>query len=148
MKTTILKAWLVSVLLAALAPMAIAADQAPSGTVVIAETQVMLLVGGDAGGGTLVLHSNGDVRKFKIKGIRLGGIGVQKIHMTGEVYNLTRTEDFEGKYFSAEAGAAFVKGGGGLWLKNARGVVLHLKSSAEGLALALGVEGLDVKFTS
>jgi hypothetical protein len=38
------------------------------------------------------------------------------------------------------------KGAGGLWLKNDKGVTMHLTSRAEGLALDLGVEGLTVKF--
>ena len=147
MNASFLKAWLVSVLLAVMAPLAMAGDKVPSGTVVIDETQVVLLIGGDIGGGTLVMHSNGETRKFKIKGVKLGGAGVEKMHLTGEVYDLAATDKFAGTYFVAEAGAAVVKGVGGLWLKNAHGVVMHLKASAEGLALAVGVEGLEVKFT-
>jgi hypothetical protein len=55
-------------------------------------------------------------------------------------------QDFEGTYFSAEAGVTVGKGVGGLWLKNDKGVTMHLTSRAEGIALSLGVEGLSVKF--
>jgi hypothetical protein len=33
---------------------------------------------------------------------------------------------------------------GGLWMKNGNGVIMHLKSSTEGLALSIGVEGFKV----
>ena len=146
MKYATLKVWLLSVLLATLTSAAMAAeDETPSGTIVIDETQVMLLIGGDAGEGTLVMHSNGDVHKFKVKGVKLGGIGIQTKHMTGEVYNLDDIKDFAGTYFTAEAGIAVVKGAGGSWMKNSKGVVMHLKSAAEGVALSVGVEGLEVE---
>jgi hypothetical protein len=76
--------------------------------------------------------------------LKLGGVGVHKMKMTGNVYELNRVEDFDGLYFAAEAGATFAKGGSGVWLKNDDGVVMHLKSKNEGLALAIGVEGFNI----
>lgn len=117
-------------------------DPAASGTVVIDETQAMLIVGGSYGGGTL--NFQGQTHKFKAKGLKLGGVGVHKMHLTGDVYKLNNLADFSGTYFVAEAGITVVKGAGGFWLKNTKGVTLHLKSSNEGLALAVGVEGLHL----
>lgn len=114
----------------------------PSGTLVIDETQVMVLVGGDMGGGTLLLSDAS--YSFKTGGIKLGGFGVHKVHLVGDVYHLKDVKDFPGVYVAAEAGLTLVKGKGGLVLKNDKGVVIHLKASAEGVALNLGVEGMKI----
>ena len=121
-------------------------DETPSGTVVIDETQVMLLVGGSRGGGVLTLNDN-STHEFKVSGMRLGGIGAHKIHLEGEVYDLNNIEDFYGTYFAAEAGVTAAKAGkGAIWMKNSKDVRLHLKTSEEkGIALSLGVEGFKIK---
>ena len=119
-------------------------DKTPSGTLVIDETQVMLLVGGDMGGGTLLFGDNS--YSFKTGGIKIGGLGVHKVHMVGEVYDLNDIADFPGVYFVAEAGATLGDSGtAAIWLKNSKGVSLHMKTSeAKGIALSVGVEGLKI----
>ena len=120
-----------------------AGDVKPSGTVVIDETQVMALIGGTLGGGTLLLEH--DSYSFKTGGISLGAsVGVHKIHITGNVYHLDDVKDFPGAYFEVEASATLGVGVGGLWLDNKHGVTLHLKSSNKGVALAVGAEGLKI----
>jgi hypothetical protein len=119
-----------------------AGDPDASGTVVIDETQAMLIIGGSYGGGTL--NFQGEAYPFKAKGLKLGGAGIHKIHLTGDVYKLNNVADFAGTYFVAEAGITLVKGMGGFWMKNSAGVTLHLKASAEGLALAVGIEGMEL----
>ena len=53
--------------------------------------------------------------------------------------------DFAGEYLDARVGiAATVKGKGNLWLKNTKGVHMHLKSQLEGLALTLGGDAITV----
>lgn len=121
---------------------AIAGDDKPSGKLVIDEIQVMLLIGGDEGGGTLLLDDKS--YSFKSTGIKLGGVGVHKVHLVGDVYHLKNVADFPGVYVTAEAGITVIKGVGGMWLKNDNGVVIHLKASAEGLALSVGAEGLKI----
>ena len=115
-----------------------------SGTLVIDETQVMLLLGGDMGGGTLLFGDNS--YSFKTGGIKIGGLGVHKVHMVGEVYDLNDIADFPGVYFVAEAGATLGDSGtAAIWLKNSKGVSLHMKTSeAKGIALSVGVEGLKI----
>jgi len=120
------------------------AQEQPSGTVTIDEVQVMLIVGGDHGEGKL--SYDGKEYKFKAGGLKLGGMGVHKMDMSGEVYGLTKVDDFPGLYLAAEAGADMAKGAGEIWLKNDKGVRMHLKSKSEGLALSGGVEGFDVSF--
>jgi hypothetical protein len=119
-----------------------ASDSAASGSIVIEETQAMLIIGGSYGGGTL--NFQGDSYPFKARGLKLGGIGIHKIHLTGDVYKLEEAEDFSGTYFTAEAGITVGKGVGGFWLQNSQGVTIHLKASAEGLALAIGIEGMEL----
>ena len=115
-----------------------------SGTLVIDETQVMVIVGGDLGGGTLLLADKS--YSFKTGGLKIGGLGVHKIHLVGDVYELKDVADFPGIYFSAQAGITLGNAGKeGLWLKNDKGVTLHLKSSKEeGIALSVGVEGYKI----
>lgn len=124
---------------------ALAEDKTPSATVTIDETQIMWIVGGSIGGG--VLDYQGKTYKFKLDGLKLGGFGVHKFKLQGDVYHMKNVEDFAGVYGEAEAGVTFAKmGKGDVVLKNTKGVVLHLKSpGSEGYALDLGVEGVDVR---
>ena len=125
--------------------LASASDEKPVGTIKIDETQVMLLIGGDAGGGKL--EFKGETYDFKTKGLQIGGVGVQSIHLTGDVYHLNNVLDFPGAYLAFEAAATFGDASAtGVWLKNADGVVIHLKASGEGVALDLAAEGFDIKF--
>jgi hypothetical protein len=99
---------------------------------------------GTLGGGTL--HYQGKDYRFKVGGLGAGGTGVDKLKADGEVYGLKSAGDFAGEYLDARAGiAATVKGKGSLWLKNGKGVHMHLKSQLEGLALTLGADALTVK---
>lgn len=135
--------WLLLVTFLLSAGIARSEDKAPSGTIVIDETQVMWIVGGDIGGGTL--HYQGGSRKFKTDGLKLGGFGIHKVKMTGDVYNLENAEDFTGVYGAAEAGVTLGNASkGDIVMKNDKGVILHLKSAAQGIALDLGVEGMKV----
>jgi hypothetical protein len=122
-----------------------AAVKTPSGTIVIDETQIMWMVGGDIGGGTLEFQ--GESHKFKLGGLKLGGFGVHKMNLTGDVYELNKVEDFAGVYAEAEVGFTVGnEGKGDFWLKNDKGVKLHLKSpSSKGIALDLGAEGVDIR---
>jgi hypothetical protein len=122
---------------------ALAEEKTPSGTIVIDETQIMWIVGGDIGGGTL--HFHGKSYKFKTDGLKLGGFGVNHVKLTGDVYDLKNAADFAGVYGVAEAGVTLGNASkGDFVMKNDKGVVLHLKSAAQGIALDLGVEGLKV----
>jgi hypothetical protein len=120
----------------------IAGDKEPSGTVVIDETQIMVIIGGSKGGGTLLLGDKS--YGFRTGGLKLGIVGIQNVHVTGNVYDLNDVKDFPGTYIQLEADATLVKGSGGLWMKNSKGVTLYLKSNNEGLALSVGVTGLKI----
>jgi hypothetical protein len=119
-----------------------AANSDASGSLIIDETQVMLLIGGSYGKG--VLSVGGKSYPFKIDGMKVGGLGVHKLHITGYVYHLKNIADFEGGYFSAEAAITVIKGKGGFWMKNANGVTIHIKVDGDGAALGLGLEGVTI----
>ena len=135
-------ALLAGLLLTAVGASAIAEDIKPSGTLTLKETEVGLLLGGDWGKGTLSFQ--GSEHPFKMGGAKLGGVGVTVAEVSGTVYELNNVDDFYGTYFKAEAGITGVKGRAGSWVKNSKGVTLHLKSDSEGLALSIGVEGLKI----
>jgi hypothetical protein len=98
---------------------------------------------GTMGGG--ILHYQGQDYRFKLGGLGAGGAGAAKLQATGEVYGLKDVADFAGEYLDARIGlAATVKGRGQLWLKNTKGVHLHLKTHLEGLALTLGADAITV----
>jgi hypothetical protein len=125
------------------AQLAMAEEKTPSATIVIDETQIMWIVGGDIGGGTL--HFQGKSYKFKTDGLKLGGFGVNKVKLTGDVYDLKNVADFAGVYGVAEAGVTLGNASkGDMVMRNDKGVILHLKSAAQGIALDLGVEGLKI----
>jgi len=135
--------WLLVLPLLLSAGLAMAEDRTPSGTIVIDETQIMWIVGGDIGGGTLQFQ--GKSYKFKTDGLKLGGFGVNKVKLTGDVYDLKNVADFAGVYGVAEAGVTLgIASKGDFVMKNDKGVILHLKAGAQGIALDLGVEGLKV----
>jgi len=135
--------WLLILPLLLSAQFAMAEDKTPSGTVVIDETQIMWIVGGDIGGCTL--HFQGKSYKFKTDGLKLGGFGVNHVKLTGDVYDLKNAADFAGVYGVAEAGVTLGNASkGDFVMKNDKGVILHLKAAAQGIALDLSVEGLKV----
>lgn len=119
-----------------------AEDVKPSGTLKVKETEVGLIIGGDWGKGSLTF--GGSEHPFKMTGAKIGGVGITQSDVSGDVYNLNDVADFYGTYFKAEAGITGVVGREGSWVKNSKGVSLHLKSDSEGLALSIGVEGLEI----
>ena len=122
-----------------------AGQKTASGTIVIDEYQIMWIVGGDIGGGTLEFQ--GRSHKFKMGGLKLGGFGAHKVEMTGDVWEMRDLADFAGLYAEAEVGFTVADAGrGDFWMKNDKGVYLRLKSpKSQGIALDLGAEGVDIR---
>ncbi len=118
-------------------------EKIPLGTIKIDEVQFAYILGGDVGHGTL--HYQGMKYRFKTGGIKAGGIGISKIAAVGEVYDLFDISDFPGTYVSGDYGITLGGGVGGMVLKNQNGVYLRLKSTMEGIALNVGLEGLNVQ---
>jgi hypothetical protein len=114
-----------------------------SGSIHFEEWQFMAILAGDWGHGTL--GYNGKTYKFKVTGMGAGGYGVQKISATGEVYRLNNIADFPGGYSELRGGITLGKGVGGLYVRNDKGVIIKLKTHAEGVALSVGAQGITIQ---
>jgi hypothetical protein len=91
------------------------------------------------GWGTGVLTFQGKAYPFLIKEISVGDMGISRADATGNVYNLTKIEDFSGNYAAASAT---------MW--NQHGVVIDLtgidqevKRKFAGEAVKIAVEGVE-----
>jgi hypothetical protein len=116
----------------------------PSGTVRLNETFVA-----GVGGGSGTLRFEGRSYPFRLIGGVTGGMGLEKIQATGEVYRLKRVADFPGTY-SQGTGAAGLDTSkkGDLWLQNAAGVVMHLTGTSSGVMLSLGRDEIVVQMSN
>ena len=135
---------IISVVTLGFAGVSMSKDDPPSGTIEITETQVGFLLTADWGHGTLTF--DGEKKMFHMGGAKIGGIGVSSMTVDGSVYYLNKLEDFEGTYFKADAGLTLAVGKAGSWMKNGKGVVIHLGANSKGLALQMGLEGLTISF--
>ncbi|WP_343712421.1 hypothetical protein [Inquilinus sp.] len=118
-------------------------NRTPSGTVQMHQVQAAFIGSGNTGDGTL--RFQGRSYPFTVSGLGIGGIGVSTIDATGEVYDLKKVDDFEGAYAQGRYGFAIgEESGGDLWLKNDKGVVMHLKAKRTGLMLSLGGDAVVV----
>jgi len=115
----------------------------PSGKVTLTMGQGGFLVGASGGHGKLVFQNR--TYSFELGGIGFGQFGGSKATCVGEVYNLTRVEDFSGAYVQLKSGYTGTEGKGKIWLKNTKGVELRLRSKTKGLELTAEVEGVVIK---
>ena len=120
-----------------------AKDPQPVGKVTINDTQLGFIVGGSWGKG--VLSYNGVDYEFKIKGLKLGTIGISKVSAVGDVYNMTDLSQFSGTYIAGQAGVAIAGGVGGTVLQNQNKVHIKLTSTQKGAALNVGVDGITIE---
>jgi hypothetical protein len=131
-------------LVVAVATSAVAAQKAtPSGKVTMESTSIAAGVGVSWGDGKLTFK--GKTYPFSIDGLSLVNWGISKASANGDVYNLTDVSKFGGTYVAAEAGLTLAGGMGGMVLRNAEGVILHLRSVSQGAQLQLGTSGLIIK---
>jgi hypothetical protein len=93
----------------------------PNGTIQAATRSAGLGVGVTGGEGTLTFE--GKDHRFSIEGLTFGDIGVGEATVKGNIYNLTKLEDFAGKY--APTKPSFQLGGAGpSWSSSYRGLIL------------------------
>jgi hypothetical protein len=97
------------------------------------------IAGGRLNVGTGVLDYQGSEYAFGVRGLGAEGIDVGKIEAKGEVYGLERLQDFSGTYVRAPQLTV-----GGLWLKNANGVTMHLVSEQSAI-LILACDAVVIK---
>ena len=135
--------WIVALASLAFFSLAIAAEQAPSGTVKLTSKSVAVGIGVTWGDGTLTF--GGKPYAFSVEGLSVVDLGVTEVSTTGEVFNLKNVADLSGTYASAEIGAAVVKGENDVVMKNDKGVILRLHGTQKGARLTLGPGGVTIK---
>ena len=112
-----------------------------TGSWVVREDQVMHLVAGGEGKGTLLFR--GWEHPFKFTGARVTVTGTKTGDIEGEVYNLNKLEDIEGTYYpKAEFNAAHRVTG--VWAHNDKGVTLHLRVQGENIGANLEAQGATI----
>jgi hypothetical protein len=115
----------------------------PDGTVDMNQVQAAFI--GSAGGGSGTLNYRGQSYPFAVGGLGIGGIGASTINAQGEVYGLNRVSDFPGAYAQGRYGIVVGNASAGdLWLRNEKGVIMHLKAKRTGLMLSLGGDAVVI----
>ena len=118
------------------------AEDKPSGTLKMETKSVAVGIGFSWGDGSLNLE--GEEHKFSVKGLSVVDVGVTKISVSGEVYHLTKLEDFSGTYMAASAGLVVGGGAEGSVMKNQNGVSIRIVSTQKGIKLKLAPEGVTL----
>ena len=126
-----------------LAVTADAQDKKPDATVKLSQGQIAVGIGFSWGGGTLTYQ--GKEYPFKITGLSIIDVGVTRAEASGDVYNLTKLEDFNGTYTSVAAEGTLGGGGGVVAMKNQNGVTIKLVATTQGANIKLALDG--VKYT-
>src|SRR4051812_34403509 len=92
-----------AVMILATGSMALAQDRSPSGTIAFSGGSVAVGFGYNWGSGTL--DFKGKKYPFSMDGLSIVDVGVASIEGSGEVYNMTRLQQFAGNYVAAGVGA-------------------------------------------
>ncbi len=125
--------------------LASAEEEQPEATLTLSEWSVAAGIGWTWGTG--VLTYQGKDYPFSVEGLSVGHVGVTRANATGNVYHLTKLEDFNGTYAAAAAGATVGGGAGATTMKNQNGVVINIVSTTQGVAFKLAAEGMKVTLT-
>ena len=130
--------------LALTAGAALAQTKAPSGTISIELNSASALMG--AAWGQAVLTFGGKTHLFKVRGLKVLAVGLTKLSVGGDVYNLTNLDSFAGTYHKADpAGLTFIVGEKGLVIRNDKGVTINIKGMEKGLNVDLVQGGLTIQ---
>ena len=118
----------------------------PSGTLEVASEKTRLVAGGTSGKG--VLHFNGQDYPFTYRSASggLGGKAVEEMRATGNVYSLTKIEDFEGRYNAATSTAIAGTTKTSATYKNDKGVTIALQGTVKGVGLGIGAGTAVIEF--
>ena len=119
------------------------AAEEPDATIELKGGTVGVGIGYSWASGTL--HYQGKSIPVTIKGLSVANVGAGSVTASGDVYHLAKIGDFAGNYTAASAGAAVAGGGAVTAMQNENGVVIKLRSTTQGLAFNLSVEGVAIK---
>ncbi len=130
--------------LALTAGAALAQTKTPSGTISIELNSASALMG--ASWGQAVLTYGGKTQLYRVRGLKVLAVGLTKLSVGGDVYNLANLNDFAGTYQKADpAGITFIVGEKGLIIQNSKGVTINFKGLRKGMGLDLVKEGLLIE---
>ena len=119
------------------------AEEVPDATISLSADSVAAGIGISWGSGTLTYK--GKTYPISVEGLSVGDAGITRISASGEVYGLTKLEDFNGTYAGVAAGAAVGGGGSVSKMQNQNGVRVDLVATTQGLKFALGANGVNMK---
>jgi hypothetical protein len=122
---------------------ALAEDKVPDATIKLSGGSVAAGIGVSWGSGTLTYK--GKDYPIDVKGLSVGDVGVTKIEASGKVFNLKDAKDFDGNYTGVGAGATVAGGGSVTTMRNQNGVTIDLISTTQGVKVAIGGGGVDMK---
>ena len=120
-----------------------AAEKTPDGTLRLSGGSVAAGVGVSWGKGTLTYK--GQEYPVDVKGLSVGDVGVTKLEASGSVYNLSKVDDFNGNYTAVGAGLTAAGGASAVAMKNQNGVTVELVSTTQGVKVAIGGGGVEMR---
>ncbi len=126
-----------------LAAPALAEEKTPDATIEFTGGSVAAGIGFSWGSGEVTYK--GKQHDVSVDGLSVGDVGATRVSLSGKVYNLKKLEDIEGNYTSVGAGATVGGGGAAVAMRNQNGVVIEAVSTTQGLKVALGTAGVNVK---
>ena len=120
-----------------------AKKEKPSATLKLEGKSVAAGVGFSWGKGTLTYK--GKQYPVSVDGLSVGAVGVTSVTATGNVYHLSKLEDFDGNYTGAAAGATVGGGQTVVALRNSNGVGIEMINTTKGMNLAVASGGVTLK---
>ena len=126
-----------------LAAPALAEDKAPDATIEFTGGSVAAGIGFSWGSGEVTYK--GKKHDVSVDGLSVGDVGATRVSLSGKVYNLKKLDDINGNYASVGAGATVGGGGSAVAMRNQNGVVIEAVSTTQGLKVALGAGGVNIK---
>ncbi len=122
---------------------AAAQKRMPDATASITLTSLSFIGGIEWGRGTL--DFKGKTYSFKVRGLKVGAIGIKRDIVQAKVFNLKKPMDLEGTFAAAEIAVTILGGGSARAMKNQKGVEMELFSDTIGADLTLAAQGLNVR---
>ena len=112
------------------------------GFVHLSQGTIAVGIGYSWGGGTLSFGQK--TYPLKIRGLSIGQAGISQAEASGEVFHLSKLEDFNGNYTAAGVEGTVAGGAGATALRNQNGVVIYLTSTTRGLNFKVAAEGVQI----
>jgi len=122
---------------------AAAQQRMPDATASITLTSLSFIGGLEWGRGTL--DYKGKSYSFKVRGLKVGAIGIKRDSVHAKIFNLKNPMDLGGTFIAGEIAVTIAGGGSARVMKNQNGVEMHLFSVTMGADLTLAAQGLKVK---